>query len=563
MWAAAALLIGLAPVAPSRWLAADTLTACDGRRVTAVDIVRSDRVTLDRTRTPAVVRALLKPLLFGAPSRAAAIEPWLQLHVGGSCSELRRAESERLLRLLPYIADAEVLLLDDGAAGVRVQVTTVDDIRPIVGVGLSGSSLTNLELGSTSIDGSGHLAAVRWQRGGAFRDYVGARYTDFHFLGGPNLASVAIAQTPLGSFGQATIGRPFLTDLQHVAAFGGVLRDEGYLDYLRTGGDPLSLAITRTRTDAGMAFRLRTPGQGSWLLGALAMQERREAGQGAVRITDQIVDTVARELQNRFGTATTTRVGLVAGVRALSFVKATAFDGLESVQDVGRGIQLSAVVGQAITGDRGPFAATDLYTGVGTARSFVGLRVQGEARATNGKWGDAVLSGRLAFYARPSARQTRMLSVEYAGATVDSVPYQLLLADGATGMRGYSGSQLGGAQRLIVRAERRWMFKGLGQAFGWGGALFADAGKLWAGRVPFGQNAFRNSAGVGLLAAVPRASRSLGRIEIAYPVVADAHAKGIDVRVSYRIAARAFWREPFALTRARVMNPTTDIFGWP
>jgi hypothetical protein len=86
---------------------------------------------------------------------------------------------------------------------------------------------------------------------------------------------------------------------------------------------------------------------------------------------------------------------------------------------------------------------------------------------------------------------------------------------------------------------------------------------MWAARVPFGESAFRSSAGVALLAAVPRASRSLARVDIAYPLVPDAHAKGVDVRVSYRVAARAFWREPFALSRVRVTSPTTDIFSWP
>lgn len=567
--ARAMLLLVARPVVGGALLAAqtpptDSLPNCEGLRVSAVDIVRSDRVALDRTKTPGFLRAVLKPLLYGAPTRAPALTPYLQLRVGSSCTEFARAESERLLRRLPYIADASVHTAPDGAGGVRVTVETTDDIRPIIGAGVSDSRFTDLELGSTSIDGSGQLAALRWRDGGAFRDFLGARYTHFHALGGPNIAQLAYSRTPLGSFAQAGLQRPFLTDLQRLAGFAGYLKDDGYLDFARTSGERLSLRTARERVDAGFAARLSTHGTGSWLVGALVMHEQRSAGDDAVRITDRgLFDTTAVELRDRFPNTQETRVGVVVGGRALTFVKATAFDGLESVQDVGRGVQLSTVFGRGFSGDRAPFAAADLYTGVGTAANFVGLRVQGEARRDGAGWGNAVVSGRLAWYSRPSPKQTRVVSVEYAGANVDSVPFQIAIADGATGLRGYSGSQLSGARRLIVRGERRLLFPGLGKAFGWGAAAFADAGQTWAGSVPFGESAFRASAGLSLLAAVPRASRSLARVDVAYPLVKDAHAKGVDVRVSYRMAARAFWREPFALARVRVMNPTTDIFSWP
>ena len=557
----------LACVAAPLWLraqAADSTTHCDGERISAIDVVRSERVAIDRAHTPGFLRAVLKPLLYGAPTRAEAITPYLQLHVGGTCTALARTESERLLRRLPYLADARVTTTSDGSGGVRVTVETTDDLRPVIGLGVKGSQFNDLELGSTSIGGSGQLAALRWRDGGAFRDYLGARYTHYHLLGGPNLAQFAIARTPLGSFTSVSVQRPFLTDLQRVAGFGGYLKDDGYLEFARRDGEPLSLRTARERVDGGFAARLATHGVGSWLAGALVMHEQRSSGDDAVRITDRgLLDTTAVELRQRYPNTSITRAGIVLGARALTFVKATAFDGLESVQDVGRGIQLSTVFGRGISGDHAPFLAGDLYTGVGTARNFIGLRVQAEARRDGAGWGNEVLSGRLAWYSRPSARQTRVVTVEYAGASVDSIPFQLPIADGTTGMRGYSGSRLSGGQRVIARAERRFLFPGLGKAFGWGAAGFVDAGQMWKGRVPFGESAFRSSAGLSLLAAVPRASRSVARVDVGYPLVKDPHAKGVDVRVSYSVAARAFWREPAALARVRVMNPTADIFSWP
>ncbi|MBX9857307.1 MAG: hypothetical protein K2Y26_17385, partial [Gemmatimonadaceae bacterium] len=141
---------------------------------------------LDRARVPGVVRRAVAPLLIGTPSRSNSITPWLLLREGQECTEWRRAESERLLRTLPYLADATVSVVEEGN-GVAIVVETVDDLRPIIGLGVRGTAVTSAEFGSTSIDGSGQLASVRWQEGRAYRDGLGLRYTHYHALGGPNL----------------------------------------------------------------------------------------------------------------------------------------------------------------------------------------------------------------------------------------------------------------------------------------------------------------------------------------------------------------------------------------
>jgi len=540
-------------------------TACDGTTIAQVIIRRSERTVIDRQRAPEWARTVVQPLLLGVPTRESAIRPFLQLREGGACTEQRRFESERLLRLQPYLADASVRVFDEADGRVRIEVETVDDIRPIVGVGLDGATPEDIELGNANIGGYGHLAAVRWNNGGAYRDGFGLRYTDYHVLGGANLAQVELARTPLGSVTRLSLGRPFYTDLQKAAGYVGYVKDDGYQSFLREEGDALSIQSARERADAGVAFRLNTFGKTRFLIGALTSVEQRSAGATTVIISDSgLVDTTSTELDGRFQTQRTVRAGLVAGVRALSFVRVTGFDGLEGVQDVGRGLQFSTTVGKGISGDdRRTFASGDLYTGVGTARSFVGLRVQAEMRQNPSGWGNGVVSGRLAWYSRPSARQTRIIAVEYVGSSSDSVPYQLTISDALSGVRGYAGSRLSGGRRLIARGERRLMMPGISRYLGWGIAGFADVGQMWASNVPFGSDAFRSSAGVSLLAAVPRASRSFARVDVAYPLVADRHAKGFDIRVAFRATNRAFWREPLQIARARLGNPTTDIFTWP
>lgn len=150
-------------------------TPCDGRTASRVEIRRSARTVMGKARAPGWARTVLQPLLLGTPTRASAIAPFLQLRDGGPCTERRRSESERLLRQLPYLADATVSVFDETDGTVRIEVETIDDLRPVIGVGLRQSHLDDVELGNSNIGGSGQLAALRWRDGGAFRDGFGLR----------------------------------------------------------------------------------------------------------------------------------------------------------------------------------------------------------------------------------------------------------------------------------------------------------------------------------------------------------------------------------------------------
>lgn len=537
---------------------------CDGRSITRVEIVRSARQMLERAHVPGGLRQLVAPLLIGTPSRSNSITPWLLLRAGQECTEWRRAESERLLRTLPYIADATVSVVEEGN-GVAIVVETVDDLRPIIGLGVRGAAVTSAELGSTSIDGSGQLASVRWQDGRAYRDGFGLRYTHYHALGGPNLASLVAQRAPQGSVLSATLTRPFASSVQRLAAFTGVSREDDYVRFVRESDEPLAVAVRRERADIGFASRVTSASRETWLLGAVMGWDRRRVDGQAVSLTDTgRVAVPNTELDNRFADGEAFRVGVAGGLRALSFAKARAFDGLEAVQDVARGAQLLLQVGRSLQGTEvGPFVRGDLFLGVGTASSYLGLQLRGDARRVGSDFRESVLSGRLAWYARPTERQTRVWSAEYTGASTARVPYQLSFGDDETGLRGYRASRVGGGRRLVLRAERRLLLPSLGESLASGVAAFTDVGQLWAGGVPFGVNAFRAGAGISLLAAVPRRSRSVARVDLAYPLVPDAQAKGLDVRVTYRLASRLFWREPGAIARARLAAPTSDVFSWP
>src|SRR5581483_12249654 len=73
------------------------------------------------------------------------------------------------------------------------------------------------------------------------------------------------------------------------------------------------------------------------------------------------------------------------------------------------------------------------------------------------------------------------------------LPYQLSIGDPVGGARGYYGSNIVGARRNVVRSEVRLATPNAVHRADIGVALFADAGTVWAGDVPFGVSASRQS----------------------------------------------------------------------
>jgi len=83
-------------------------------------------------------------------TRETVIRRYLALQLGDKCTEVRRAESERILRAQPFIADASVLAYADGQGGVILSVTTVDEVSLILSIGLGGGTAVHaVTLGKT------------------------------------------------------------------------------------------------------------------------------------------------------------------------------------------------------------------------------------------------------------------------------------------------------------------------------------------------------------------------------------------------------------------------------
>ena len=576
--AAGAVLGPAVPLAAQDSLAprADSLRvsdlACRGQTITGIEVRRQAPPLMGRD-APRWRRRLL-PLLFQyRTTRPDVVSDFLQLEQGDRCTALRREETERVLRAQPFIADATVRAEPDAAGqGTRVVVETVDEIPLILSLSLRGSDLRSFRYGNSNVMGAGQLASARWRDGAGFRDGVAVQYEHYHLFGGPNTLAVQLERAPIGGNSLVSLAHPFLTPLQRVAMQAEYRDEDGYRDFIRAGASTRSIGLRRSKVSAGAVYRLARVGGGELsgiFAGAIGGYERADFDGEVVHVGDSDVAPDPDPLiSGRYSDFDRTRIGAVVGLSALRFVRVQGFDALEGAQDLGRGAQLSLRVGpQTGTGDASAFGGLDLYVGAGGPTSFVGGRftADGESRGLLGQWGESFASGRVAWYRKPAARRTLILSGEYSAAWHSRVPYQLTYSARRGGLAGYRKSELAGARRLVGRGEQRWSLRhSPSPLLGLGAALFAEVGKMWAGDVPYAVNSNpRASVGVGLLGAVPRSSRRLLRADVAFPLAVDHGLRRLEFRFTSSVPLRTFFREPSDLASARSSAPSTDLFGWP
>lgn len=542
--------------------AAEPAWRCDGRLISLVTVERQPPTIIGRT-APKWARPALAIALQHRTTLPSAVRPFLLLHEGGHCTEFERAESERLLRAQPYIADASVVVTPDGAGGARVAVTTIDEVPVLLGARARGDRITGLTYGSANALGSGMYIAAEWRDGFAYRDGIALRFVNYHAFDKPNRLIVAIDRSPLSTEVALALQRPLLTSHQRTAWHLGFSDGSTHASFARPTGAALALPLDHSRFDAGGIFRVR----GDLLrgfAGAFVSHERFDPAPRAVIVTDTgFAPSADVELVNRFAPRRKTILAGVVGVRLLSFTKVQGFDALLGTQDIGRGIQLATIAGPSFSSSgNGTALGGDIYAAASTARSLVALRSrwEGEYRGDAAGWTDVVGSARLIWYQKLSPRRTLITNGEFAGAWRGGLPYQLPLGTQA-GVRGYRDSPIVGARRGLMRAEHRWLLGGFTRHSAIGVAGFVDVGSVWAGAVPFGMDSrVSASTGAALLAAVPRQSRRTLRLDVAFPVTRNAPAS-YELRILTSAPLHALWREPGAIASVRTIAPAVGMFG--
>lgn len=555
------------------------LVACHGQPIH--EIVVDANPPLGNQHVPQRLKKLERHITaLHATTRVSVIRNFLLLHEGDPCDELRRSESERVLRAQPFLVDARVRPYADSAGGVMLLVSTRDEFSLLVALaaftGGNAPPISTVRLGEANLMGEGIYAVGEWYWGGVgYRDGYLARLTDYQFLGKPYQLSVLGERRDVGGQWAADLSHPFYTDLQRLGWRTAAGDAEQYIELLRPGGVSNALFYKRRYFDLGSIVRLGVPGRLS-LFGASASFERAFT-MDRIRVlsdTGSIADHDGPPLgfapSGRFPGQNVARLNALWGVRNVSFLRVTGFDALSGTQDVRRGFQASVLFGRSVpwfrSHDDDYYVSGDAYAGAGGLHSFVAGEMRSEARRDNarGTWDGVVVGGRGAWYVVPNARFRLVSSVEYGGTRRPRIPVQLSLGERLGGVRGYGGSEVAGAARAVARIEPRVVFGpkfGLGE---FGAAAFADAGRLWAGDAPYGVNTpVRTSVGVGLLGAFPPGSRRLWRIDLAKPLTREPGTPKFRIILDNRDLTRVFWREPGDVSNARERTAPASLYNWP
>jgi hypothetical protein len=559
----------LASLLAPAMLGAQEGSACDGARVTAVEIRPEAPAIIDRS-APRWARPVLRVLLQSRTTDTSAIRPYVLLGAGESCSEFERAETERLLRAQPYLAEAKVRTVAE-EGGVRAIVETQDDIPLIVGLSLDDGAPSRVLFGNANVLGLGMLASAEWERGYAYRDGFGAHFEHYHLLGGRRVAKLHAVRSPLSADYSASVARPYLTGAQRFAWSANYARSEGWLGFPNPGDDAVSLENARDLY--GLAALWRIGGRNRRLLaGASLGHERGTRAEEGVLVTDSgFTDAGDTPFAERYQPFRTTSLAGILGTRLLAYTPVLGLDSLAGRQDVASGLQLMGTLGYDLGASREggedgrePFGILDLYVGRARTTWLTALAVAVEGQRAEDGWADVVANGRLAWYAKAGERRTHEASLEYMGAWQTRRPYRIVLSSRRGGVRGYAGSQAAGGRLMVLRLEERFAAGGFGRMVGFGAAAFTDLGKLWAGDVPYGETtSVRASLGTALLVAVPRRSQSSYRVEAAARLTKDQDADKWNLRIVRTAPYATFLREAGDLTRARRGRPSSALISSP
>ena len=501
-------------------------------------------------------------------TRDGVINAFVALDVGQICTEKRRAESERVLRAQPFIADATVRAIPDGPDGVAVTIETTDEVPVLVSGAFRGITPRALSLGNSNVGGLGLLLQGGIERGDNYPNAFGVRIAEYAAFGRPYTMSFDGDRYQVGQRVRVGLEHPFFTDLQRIGWHAGYLTSHDYPRLRRPANDELAIGVHQERREGstiGRLFGTRTV----TLVGAGVSSLRFTPDTAGVVIgPNGLEPDTGITLRNRYRSIRVTRLGGLAGVRRVSFRTVHGFDALTATQDVADGVFTGLFVAKGIPsmGESDLFLSGVAYAGTGGENVFVGAYAQAEGRQAQGAsyWDGIVGSGRGALYLGGGPGWMLMVDDAVSGGRRPLVPHQLTLGDRDGGILGYYNTALAGAYRNVARSELRWSGAALVRNADVGVATFTQVGTLWAGDAPYGVHVTRATVGVSLLAAYPTRSKRMYRADVGIPLTRGGTGGGkIEVRFTSEDRTQQFWREPDDVLRARTGPLPASLFAWP
>lgn len=474
----------------------------------------------------------------------------LLFEVGDCLDRLRLEESGRILRQYGFIASADVFAVAQPDGTYHVVVDTQDEWTTKIDLGIAfddGLQLEVLDITEENLLGQGILAGafIRKRRE---RDDRGLLLQFPRLFGSRTDVNFGVGRTRNGSFFNQSVEYPFVGEIGRVALREVFVRRDELFAFSAGDGQAFSHALlpyVDERAELSLAGRIGRPGNLT-LFGVGISRETLEFG-GFPGDVDVAIDNnfgepavapagVTDVISTQAGARSVTRLNLMVGQRNLHFVRARGLDNLHGVQDVQLGTDVGLTIGRSVDmlSKSGLPSPDDLYTrlrifaGHDPGSSFVFANVALEGRrlvdldGPGGPWRDFLAEGDVYAYLRSeddAPRHTVFARASASGGWSMVSPFQLSLG-GRTAVRGFREENLPGAQRLLLTLEDRISIGGVApDLVDFGVTLFADAGRVWAGDVPYGvDSGWKGAAGFGLRLGFPAGSRVVTRMDLAFPV---------------------------------------------
>ncbi len=480
-------------------------------------------------------------------TREGVIRRELLFRVGDCYVPDRLEDSERILRSLSFIADADVFAVRQPDGSHHVVVETRDEwsmrLEPQWDNDSGGMALTGVELREDNLFGSGqHVSAYLKQYQGerVYGAQVGTRQL-FHTMLD---AELGVARTPVGVSVVQRLAYPFRGESGRWAFRQQIEHLERNFEIFvpREDGEPgvrrRFFAETRRTFDVGAVMRLGRRGSLT-LFGLAVAGEWTEYprdylsmdGGGDQPMAQQLLPGEPPPPVTGLDTLSSVRLVFLAGQRNVHFQRRRALDAVRGTEDVRLGVEAEVAVGRSLAGFSDD---DDLKIDVGFSlagapvRSVVaGVRATASGRRDYGaapgqfQWRSVFGQADGWAYYRPSelSRHTFVGALSIVGGWRTTVPFQLTLGNRA-GLRGFPTHTYPGERRWVATLEHRaylgWPYARL---FDLGSALFVDAGQMWAGGDTYGVDSpLSASVGAGLRLAFPPGSRRTYRLDVAVPV---------------------------------------------
>ena len=537
-------------------------------------------------------------------TRPSFIERELLFKVGDCLDPLLLEESERLLRTLAFIAEADVYPVPVGEDEVHVVVDTRDDWTlklDVRGDWDDRLRLTHVGLTEENLWGTGTLIGFYLRERDEQRDLGGQLRTPQ--LAGTRLdAHVSGGRTRTGVFFTESVSYPFVGEVGRWAFVESFSLREDLFPYAAPAGSPFtnaSLPIQTRYGEATLGRRFGEPGDLAVLAAGVSWEDVRFEGfPGGVEVVsgfdfsvrDTADSATIEAIRPQIAARESGHVNLLAGKRNVRFITRRGLDAIRGQQDVRVGAQALAAVGASFGRKRAGAAADgrevraslSLFAGsagpnwvfnsewkVEGARSFgVGgaeraLGDDGRGSSDERAFRDILGEFGAYFYWHPAqnGRHTLVAGLSGAGGWRSTLPFQLTLG-GPYGIRGYDREDFPAAQRLVFNLEDRIRLDGpFADLFDLGLALFMDVGAGWSGDVPFGTDSGpRTSAGAGIRVALPAGARQVWRLDVAAPL--DCRSSGcVQFRAGADLVSLLTGFDDWQVRRSRVASPAAAFLG--